>query len=119
MLQGKGYKQFNHYKEKAEQDFPSFVQRFTLALHKAITVDSNPSGTIRKFAEEADSEELVLPHSSVPDIKTRLSNPDILADRVMRILDSNFVKMTFPVFNALRSEERRVGKECRSRWSPY
>src|SRR2546427_12074661 len=22
-------------------------------------------------------------------------------------------------FNAKRSEERRVGKECRSRWSPY
>src|SRR3712207_9484431 len=22
-------------------------------------------------------------------------------------------------FGALRSEERRVGKECRSRWSPY
>ena len=21
--------------------------------------------------------------------------------------------------NAARSEERRVGKECRSRWSPY
>ena len=21
--------------------------------------------------------------------------------------------------NTLRSEERRVGKECRSRWSPY
>src|SRR3989454_4334108 len=24
-----------------------------------------------------------------------------------------------PVRNAVRSEERRVGKECRSRWSPY
>ena len=23
------------------------------------------------------------------------------------------------VFTATRSEERRVGKECRSRWSPY
>ena len=23
------------------------------------------------------------------------------------------------VFRPLRSEERRVGKECRSRWSPY
>ena len=23
------------------------------------------------------------------------------------------------VFKAERSEERRVGKECRSRWSPY
>ena len=22
-------------------------------------------------------------------------------------------------YDALRSEERRVGKECRSRWSPY
>src|SRR5690242_21737428 len=24
-----------------------------------------------------------------------------------------------PLLNAKRSEERRVGKECRSRWSPY
>ena len=31
---------------------------------------------------------------------------DILAGRVREILDE-------------RSEERRVGKECRSRWSPY
>ena len=23
------------------------------------------------------------------------------------------------IIQALRSEERRVGKECRSRWSPY
>src|SRR6266705_6313299 len=26
---------------------------------------------------------------------------------------------TFPAASATRSEERRVGKECRSRWSPY
>jgi hypothetical protein len=101
MLQSKGYQQFNHYKEKTEQEFPSFVQRFTLSLHKAVTADSNPSKTIRKFAEETNSQELVLSSSSVPDIKMRLSNPNILADRVRRILDSNFVKMTFPVFNAL------------------
>ena len=25
----------------------------------------------------------------------------------------------FPFLDATRSEERRVGKECRSRWSPY
>ena len=27
----------------------------------------------------------------------------------------------YPIFHyiSLRSEERRVGKECRSRWSPY
>src|SRR3989449_8905854 len=27
--------------------------------------------------------------------------------------------LTLPLLNAARSEERRVGKECRSRWSPY
>src|SRR3712207_9264348 len=26
---------------------------------------------------------------------------------------------TYPVSEPRRSEERRVGKECRSRWSPY
>src|ERR1017187_4182473 len=25
----------------------------------------------------------------------------------------------FPMRESMRSEERRVGKECRSRWSPY
>src|SRR5574340_1621923 len=28
-------------------------------------------------------------------------------------------RMFGPVVSKLRSEERRVGKECRSRWSPY
>ena len=31
-------------------------------------------------------------------------------------LNSLQIKSTY---NQLRSEERRVGKECRSRWSPY
>ena len=52
-----------------------------------------------------------------------------------RIYEIDFVKVTCcilvivihsacdflpkPLMNCLRSEERRVGKECRSRWSPY
>ena len=30
-----------------------------------------------------------------------------------------WVRFNCPEFTSLRSEERRVGKECRSRWSPY
>ena len=30
-----------------------------------------------------------------------------------------FEKLEAKVQQAIRSEERRVGKECRSRWSPY
>jgi len=29
------------------------------------------------------------------------------------------VVMIYQAIDHLRSEERRVGKECRSRWSPY
>src|SRR2546425_10224656 len=32
--------------------------------------------------------------------------------------DLERLRLTYPVF-VKRSEERRVGKECRSRWSPY
>ena len=35
-----------------------------------------------------------------------------LADSGDSVEDANFVE-------SMRSEERRVGKECRSRWSPY
>ena len=34
-------------------------------------------------------------------------------------VDSFGVDMTGRSVDELRSEERRVGKECRSRWSPY
>ena len=36
------------------------------------------------------------------------------------LLDANKnAQNYFKKYNAERSEERRVGKECRSRWSPY
>ena len=39
--------------------------------------------------------------SMIEKVKANLNDPEILQDRIMRILDSNFVKMTYPVFNAL------------------
>ena len=34
-------------------------------------------------------------------------------------LEDVIVAVILSLFNIYRSEERRVGKECRSRWSPY
>ena len=34
-------------------------------------------------------------------------------------LKLNIQKMKIIASDPIRSEERRVGKECRSRWSPY
>jgi len=96
-----GYKQFNKYKMKTEQEFPEFTKRYLLSLHELIVSDPNPSNTVRKFIEESGSSEFALDEQKINDIKSRLSKPEILADRVGRILNSNFVKMTFPVFTAL------------------
>ena len=44
---------------------------------------------------------------------TLLTPRRVVVHNVPRILD------VMQLIDLLRSEERRVGKECRSRWSPY
>ena len=41
--------------------------------------------------------------------------------QIDRSIDQQITESLFciPETNTIRSEERRVGKECRSRWSPY
>jgi len=101
LLRENGYKQFTKYKQKHEKEFGDFTKRFLMSLHQRINSDSSPSATMKKFTGEVGSLELILDDTKLNDVKTRLSRPEILADRVQRILNSNFVKMTFPVFNAL------------------
>lgn len=101
LLRENGYKQFTKYKQKYEKEFGDFTKRFLMSLHQRINSDSSPSATMKKFAGEVGSSELILDDTKLNNVITRLSRPEILADRVQRILNSNFVKMTFPVFNAL------------------
>ena len=52
-----------------------------------------------------------------------VANEPVDLDMVSRIRQEAFhnsqVMATFSHLTENRSEERRVGKECRSRWSPY
>src|SRR3712207_1834797 len=51
-----------------------------------------------------------------------LSREDIKSGGLEQMIDDGIVGITSnpAIFQkAIRSEERRVGKECRSRWSPY
>ena len=49
----------------------------------------------------------------------RISKIYHLGDTVVKALDDVSLSIYENDFIAIRSEERRVGKECRSRWSPY
>src|SRR2546421_11496882 len=59
-----------------------------------------------------------LPISRPQQVSRDVVEPKALAQIVER--SSRFHGVTSTVIGAaIRSEERRVGKECRSRWSPY
>jgi hypothetical protein len=101
ILREKGYKQFYKYNSNTEDRFQDFTKRFLLSLHTQIISDPSPLGTMKKFVEETASADLALEDNKISDVRARLSKPELLADRVNRILNSNFVKMTFPVLEAL------------------
>ena len=101
MFKSKGYRSFNKYKEEAEREFPNFAQRFTQGLLQQIKSDPDPNLTQQAFGNEVGSTEIILNASEIAPIRSKLEEIDVLQDRVTRILNSNFVKMTFPVFNAL------------------
>ena len=46
---------------------------------------------------------------------------DFTGQAILHVLFEQILKTNIPTYNEwfVRSEERRVGKECRSRWSPY
>ena len=101
LFKSKGYRLFNRYKKETQDGFADFADRFASDLHDQIMSDANPSLTQQGFAEEVGSARITLDASEIGRIKSRLESTDAVRDRVSRILDSNFVKMTFPVFNAL------------------
>ena len=101
LFKSKGYRLFDKYKKEAEDEFPKFTKRFAEDLLNEIKSDPNPFETQEKFAKEVGSAEIILQKSQIDEVRKRLENYETLLDRVSRILNSNFVKMTFPVFSAL------------------
>ncbi|MGH9922837.1 MAG: hypothetical protein ACRD38_08810, partial [Nitrososphaerales archaeon] len=87
--------------EKSEAEFPEFVKRFVTDLYAEIKSDHNPNSTLSSFLAEVGADELALESSKINDVRARLSDPETLTYRVKRILNSNYVKMTYPVFHAL------------------
>src|SRR5256885_13958376 len=50
---------------------------------------------------------------------TNVALPHMQGSLSAGVEEMSWIITSFLAANAIRSEERRVGKECRSRWSPY
>ena len=58
----------------------------------------------------------------MPFLMIRNDITKVTADAIVNPSNRNLLQgsgTSRAIYQAARSEERRVGKECRSRWSPY
>ena len=83
-------------------------------------LENNRAGQLKKMQSDY---ECFVPHN-LKDIKLSLdSEINALINKAYLLLgrlDGMAITLSdIDLFVAERSEERRVGKECRSRWSPY
>ena len=81
-------------------------------------------------ANPVDAEELISAADFVIAVPANESVPvifklspivtsEVVCPIVTAIPEVSVATFKIPVLFSIRSEERRVGKECRSRWSPY
>src|SRR2546426_11235456 len=80
---------------------------YTLSLHDALPIYEEESDQQRHHAENAHVQ------------AERASHPLDLGVALLGSLGDQFRRQERLDRAFHRSEERRVGKECRSRWSPY
>ena len=55
--------------------------------------------------------------SQLKGMLSRMALPNNKLSYTLSLIENQYVDSV--AMDSLRSEERRVGKECRSRWSPY
>ena len=96
-----------------------FIPSGTFAKSRCSSNPANiTSAKAKPIAEEAANKVLLIkPNPSVPTAKIAIPNINVFARQLMSM--GNYVENMKPSKWVSRSEERRVGKECRSRWSPY
>ena len=56
---------------------------------------------------------------SVQAVEEAMANNKKIIIAIQKNMDVDEIKNIDELHETTRSEERRVGKECRSRWSPY
>ncbi|HET6590768.1 MAG TPA: hypothetical protein VFG45_11460 [Candidatus Nitrosocosmicus sp.] len=102
LVKDRGYNLFKYYLTESKIEYAKFIQRYKDGIHQLIISDQTPVETHNRFLEQVgDSTELQLDYDKILLFSNKMRDKEIVFDRIDRILNSNFVKMTFPVFYAL------------------
>src|SRR3712207_9463383 len=99
-----------------------FRSLFTLLPRRGLLRSSSPLATPKRAAKDAPSGRCLAPRGRTTihagHVTQGRRKPTLPSSAPLR-KDGGDVKGTVVLSSATRSEERRVGNECRSRWSPY
>jgi len=111
--------QHEHYASKAEDNRISIVpippNRGLITDRNGVVVARNYSGyTLEIFPRRVKSVE-----ATIDELSELIEITPRDRARFKRLAVETRNPESLPIRTRLRSEERRVGKECRSRWSPY
>ena len=91
-------------------------------MGKIIGIDLGTTNSCVYVMEGKDAKCITNPEGgrTTPSIVAFTDNDRLVGEIAKRQAVTNANKTVFTIKHlVLRSEERRVGKECRSRWSPY
>ena len=107
--------------KKQRGAFIDYVSRYADSLGYKIGTEKGSLGANNIIVGDPESAKVV--YTAHYDTCARLPFPNFITPKNIGIyllyqLAITVVFMFLPMF-IIRSEERRVGKECRSRWSPY
>ena len=99
--------ELENFRKRAEKD-QSDALKYGVAnfAKEIINIKDNIERAQSSISDEVKTNEAV---------KSVVEGLDLIAQATV----STFAKIGIKKVESIRSEERRVGKECRSRWSPY
>ncbi len=121
--------------KKLQEELKRLKQEMSTALHDIKLCQEEKKAYSRKLTQLSEDVRYCLTTSKKQKIKNLLSIIKIMKDKrgvirpieLIKMLEWNKKKVhknlnhliELGIVSRRRSEERRVGKECRSRWSPY
>ena len=109
-------------KEIDQISIDSIIQSITRKPLRVTIISALSGKVLLESQREKEPDSIANNHLDRPEIRSSLKNGNGYAIRYSQSFKKNFfysAKRYDDWIIRSRSEERRVGKECRSRWSPY
>src|SRR5574340_1365203 len=93
------------------------ITEYDDTLFSMLTMNHNPLHIDAFYSETTQHKQRLVVGPLIFSIALGMSVTDVSGKAIANLEFEN-VRHLAPTFHGDRSEERRVGKECRSRWSP-